>query len=243
MDHSMSPVTLITGASRGIGRNIAERLASAGHEIINLSRNQPNDNFPGVTYAVDLADADAAKRTLANVTANHSIDNLINNAGMIEVGRLEHIDMADVDRMVDLNIRAAIITMQAVLPAMKAKRCGRVVNIGSRAALGKTGRTVYAATKAALAAMTRTWALELAKDGITVNTVAPGPIATEMFHRSSPANDPSTENFVAAIPIGRVGKPADVAAAVAFFVSEDASFITGQTLYVCGGLSILSSPI
>ncbi|HEY7750435.1 MAG TPA: SDR family oxidoreductase [Aestuariivirgaceae bacterium] len=239
----MSPTTLITGASRGIGRNIAERLASAGHEIINLSRNRPKDNFPGVTYTVDLADADAAKQTLTDVTANYSIDNLVNNAAMIEVGTLEQIDLADVDRMLDLNIRAAILTMQAVLPAMKAKRRGRVVNIGSRAALGKTGRTVYAATKAALAAMTRTWALELAKDGITVNTVAPGPIATQMLHDSSPADDPATKAFLAAIPIGRVGKPADVAAAVAFFVSEDASYITGQTLYVCGGLSILSSPL
>jgi NAD(P)-dependent dehydrogenase (short-subunit alcohol dehydrogenase family) len=109
--------------------------------------------------------------------------------------------------------------------------------------LGKTGRTVYAATKAALSAMTRTWALELAKDGITVNTVAPGPIDTEMLHGSSPANDPATRTFLAAIPVGRIGKPEDVAAAVAFFVSDDASFITGQTLYVCGGLSILSSPI
>jgi NAD(P)-dependent dehydrogenase (short-subunit alcohol dehydrogenase family) len=239
----MSPTTLITGASRGIGRNIAERLASAGHEIINLSRNRPKDNFPGVTYTVDLADADAAKQTLTDVTANYSIDNLVNNAAMIEVGTLEQIDLADVDRMLDLNIRAAILTMQAVLPAMKAKRRGRVVNIGSRAALGKTGRTVYAATKAALAAMTRTWALELAKDGITVNTVAPGPIATQMLRDSSPADDPATKAFLAAIPIGRVGKPADVAAAVAFFVSEDASYITGQTLYVCGGLSILSSPL
>jgi NAD(P)-dependent dehydrogenase (short-subunit alcohol dehydrogenase family) len=239
----MSPVTLITGASRGIGRNIAERLASAGHEVINLSRNRPKDNFPGVTYAVDLADADAAKQTLADVTANYSVDNLVNNAAMIEVGTLEQIDMADFDMMVDLNVRSAILTIQAVLPTMKAKRRGRVVNIGSRAALGKTGRTVYAATKAALAAMTRTWALELAKDGITVNTVAPGPIDTEMFHGSTPADDPATKTFLAAIPVGRVGRPADVAAAVAFFVSDEASFITGQTLYVCGGLSILSSPI
>jgi NAD(P)-dependent dehydrogenase (short-subunit alcohol dehydrogenase family) len=239
----MTPITLITGASRGIGRNIAERLAGAGHEVINLSRSRPRDAFPGITYTVDLADAVAAKRTLADVTANHSIDNLVNNAALIEVGRLEQVDMADVDRMFDLNIRAAILTMQAVLPAMKAKRHGRVVNIGSRAALGKTGRTVYAATKAALAAMTRTWALELAKDGITVNTIAPGPIATEMLRESSPADDPATKSFFAAIPIGRVGTPADVAAAVAFFISDDASFITGQTLYVCGGLSILSSPI
>jgi 3-oxoacyl-[acyl-carrier protein] reductase len=101
---------------------------------------------------------------------------------------------------------------------------------------------VYGATKAALASLTKSWALELAKDGITVNTIAPGPVATEMFYKDNPPDEPATKAFLAAIPVGRIGKPADVAAAVAFFVSDDASFITGQTLYVCGGLSIASAP-
>jgi 3-oxoacyl-[acyl-carrier protein] reductase len=239
----MSAVSLITGASRGIGRGIADCLARDGHFVINLSRTKPADDFPGASYAIDLADIDAAKQTLAEIMARHPVDNLINNAGMVEADTLERIDMADVDRMIDLNIRAAILAAQAVLPAMRRKKRGRIVNIGSRAILGKNGISVYGATKAALASLTRSWALELAKDGITVNTVAPGPVATEMFYKDNPPDNPATRAFLSSIPVGRIGTPQDVAAAVAFFLRDDASFITGQTLYVCGGLSIASAPL
>ena len=125
---------------------------------------------------------------------------------------------------------------------MKARRKGRIVNLGSRAALGKAGRTVYGATKGAIVALTRTWALELGPFGITANSVAPGPIATEMFYKDNPPEAPATKALLSAIPIGRIGTPQDVAGAVNFLLSDDASFITGQTLYVCGGLSI-SLPI
>ena len=239
----MGTVSLITGASRGIGRGIADHLARDGHFVINLSRTKPAGDFPGVSYEIDLSDIDVARQTLAEVMARHSVDNLINNAAMAEADPLDSIDMADVDRMIDLNIRAAILAAQAVLPAMRRKQRGRIVNIGSRAILGKNGISVYGATKAALASLTRSWALELAKDGITVNTVAPGPVATEMFYKDNPPDNPATRAFLSAIPIGRIGTPQDVAAAVAFFLCDDASFITGQTLYVCGGLSIASAPL
>lgn len=239
----MGPVTLVTGASRGIGRGIAEHLARHGHRVINLSRSRPEGDFPGVSYPVDLGDAAAAKRMLADVAARYAVDNLVNNAGMIELAALDRVTMAELDRMVDLNMRAAILAAQAVLPAMRAKGRGRIVNIGSRAALGKAGRSVYGATKAALASMTRTWALELARDGITVNAVAPGPIASEMFRASNPSDSPATRAIVDAIPVGRMGTPADVAAAVAFFLVDEASFITGQTLQVCGGLSLGAAPM
>lgn len=126
---------------------------------------------------------------------------------------------------------------------MRAKRRGRIVNIANRAILGKSGISIYGATKAALASLTQSWALELAKDGITMNAVAPGPVATEMFYKENPPDSPATKAFLAAIPVGRIGTPADVAAAVAFFLADDASFITGQALYVCGGLSIASAPM
>lgn len=239
----MKPVTLITGASRGIGLGIARRLARDGHRVVNLSRSNPPADFPGISYAVDLADADAAGRALASTAQEHAVDNLINNAALIRVGALEKITAEELQEQIDLNIRAAILCAQAVLPSMRAKRRGRIVNIGSRAALGKEGRSIYGATKAAIASLTRTWALELARDRITVNAIAPGPIETELFRENSPADSPQVKALIAAVPLGRIGQPADVAAAAAFFVSDEASFITGQVLYVCGGLSIYSAPM
>jgi NAD(P)-dependent dehydrogenase (short-subunit alcohol dehydrogenase family) len=237
------PVTLITGASRGIGRGIAERLSRDGHRIINLSRSRPKDNFPGTSFEADLGDADAAQRILTEIAGDHAIDNLVNNAAMIEVATVGGIDLGQLQRMIDLNLKAAILVTQAVLPSMQRKGRGRIVNVGSRAALGKSGRSVYGATKAGIVGLTRSWALELAAHGITVNVVAPGPIETEMFLANNPPDSAAAKSLVGAIPLGRIGTPADVAAAVAFFLSEDAAFITGQTLYVCGGLSVSSAPL
>jgi NAD(P)-dependent dehydrogenase (short-subunit alcohol dehydrogenase family) len=239
----MSPVTLVTGASRGIGHAVALRLARAGHRVINLSRSDPGADFPGTTYRVDLADADETRDVLVRVTREHAVDNLVNNAGIARINPIEQISADEFQQQIDLNLHALVQCTQAVLPAMRDRRRGRIVNIGSRAALGKGGRSVYGATKAAVASLTRTWALELGRDGITVNAVAPGPIATEMFLSANPSDSPTTQAFLGAIPMGRIGTPEDVAAAVAFFLSDDASFITGQVLYVCGGLSIYSAPM
>jgi NAD(P)-dependent dehydrogenase (short-subunit alcohol dehydrogenase family) len=234
----MRYTTLITGSSRGIGRAIAERLAREGHTVVNFSRTHPGKDFPGLSYSVDLDDDDALRHALQKLTDERPVDNLVNNAAPGESAMVEQIKMAEIDRMVDVNLRAPILLAQAVIPGMRAKGRGRIINIGSRAALGKAGLSVYGAIKGALTSITRTWALELARDGITVNTIAPGPIATEMFHANFPPDSPDTKAFLDAIPVGRIGTPADVAAAVNFLLSDEASFITGQTLYVCGGLSI-----
>jgi NAD(P)-dependent dehydrogenase (short-subunit alcohol dehydrogenase family) len=137
-----------------------------------------------------------------------------------------------------LNARAALQCLQAVLPAMRAQRFGRVVSISSRVTLGKLKRTAYAASKGAINAMTRTWALELAADGITVNAVSPGTIATSAFFANNPPGDPQTQAIFAAIPAGRAGTPEDVAHAVSFFLDRRSSFVTGQVLQVCGGLTV-----
>ena len=121
---------------------------------------------------------------------------------------------------------------------MKARRHGRVILMSSRAALGAQTRTAYSATKAGMLGMARTWALELAGDGITVNTVAPGPVHSEMFYDVIPAGSEREQKLAASIPVGRIGEPADVARAIAFFADEGAGFVTGQVLYVCGGASI-----
>lgn len=126
---------------------------------------------------------------------------------------------------------------------MKETGFGRIVNMASRAALGKDLRTAYAATKAGLIGATRVWALELGASGITVNALGPGPIATELFTRANPPDDSRTRAIVEAVPVKRVGTPEDVAYAAGFFLDERAGFVTGQVLYVCGGLTVGTAPL
>ncbi|MEO7243786.1 MAG: SDR family oxidoreductase, partial [Rubrivivax sp.] len=148
------------------------------------------------------------------------------------------------DKILALNCRAALDCTQALLPGIRAARhpdgaaAGRIVNIASRSLLGRVEGSMYAAAKAALVGFTRSWALELAAEGVTVNCVAPGPVATEMFEHNNPPGDPRRDRLLGAVPMRRLGSPAEVAAAVAFFLSAEAGFTTGQTLFVCGGASI-----
>src|SRR5204863_6136137 len=137
-----------------------------------------------------------------------------------------------------LHLSAAILLTQASLPAMKAAGYGRVVLVSSRSVLGLPTRTAYSTTKAGMLGMARTWALELAPLGITVNVVAPGPIQTANFHGIVPEGSPQVERVIQTIPVKRLGQPDDVARAVMFFADRDAGFITGQVLYVCGGTSV-----
>ncbi|MBO9328345.1 short-chain dehydrogenase [Achromobacter sp. HZ01] len=233
------PTALVTGGSRGIGRAIVARLVEDGYEVVNFSRGAPEALLPGETFrSVDLGDAAATVAAARELAAERPVLNLVNNAGMIQVARLEDVTQEQLARTLALNMTAPLLLMQALLPGMRAARYGRVVNIGSRAGLGKAGRTAYGASKAGLAGMTRTWALELAADGVTVNTVAPGPVATELFNESNPPGAPQTVALEASIPMGRVGQPQEVAHAVAMLLDPRAGYITGQLLYVCGGVSV-----
>ena len=229
---------LITGASRGIGLATAQMLAGSGYRVIGIARTPPTVPFPGEFHAVDLADPAAVARELPRIIGADGVDALVNNLGIAQMQRLGDITSEALLRQFAVNILATVAVTQACLAGMRARRWGRIVNLGSRAALGKEGRTGYAATKAGILGLTRTWALELARDGITVNAVAPGPIATEMFAAHNPPGAAATEAIIGQIPVGRVGRPDEVAAAIAYFLREDAGFVTGQTLYVCGGLSV-----
>ena len=229
---------LVTGASRGIGLATARMLGGKGYRVIGMARNPPASPFPGEFHAVDLADAQALERVLATVSGQGGVDALVNNVGTARMEVLGQITAEALLHQFELNILATVAVTQACVAGMRARGWGRIVNISSRAALGKEGRSGYAATKAGVLGLTRTWALELASDGITVNAVAPGPIGTEMFEAHNPPAAPATRALIEQIPVGRIGRPEEVAAAIAFFLSEEAGFVTGQTLYVCGGLSV-----
>lgn len=232
-------VALVTGGSSGIGRAVTERLLEDGYEVVNADIKAPAACLPGETYVqVDLSDAAATRRMIAALTAEREVPYLVNNAGIIRPALLEDATPEDLAAVTALNLQAPMLLLQGLLPGMRRRRFGRVVNMASRAALGKPERTVYAATKAGLLGMTRTWALETAADGVTVNAIGPGPIATELFERSNPPGAPQTERIRASIPVQRMGTPADVAHAVASLLDPRAGFITGQVLYVCGGMTV-----
>jgi 3-oxoacyl-[acyl-carrier protein] reductase len=234
---------LVTGGSGAIGRALIEKLSANGTHVVNIDRAPPKDPLPGEFVKLDLTDLAATQKVMGQVMGDFSVGWLVNNAGIATPATLEDTTLQDLDDILSVNLRAALIATQAAVPGMKAARKGRIVNITSRAALGKELRTAYSAAKAGLIGMTRTWALELAPHGITVNAVGPGPIATPLFNSANPPESPRTKAIIEGIPVKRVGTPDDIAHAVSFFLSDDAGYITGQTLFVCGGLTIGTAPI
>jgi 3-oxoacyl-[acyl-carrier protein] reductase len=231
---------IVTGASGGIGAAIARALLERGHRVISLALDKPDWSHPRLeSYAIDLFDAQATEALAAEIARDHDVTHIVHNAGVIRPNPVEAAKASDIAALAQLHLGAALILLDSSLPKMKERRFGRVVLISSRAALGATGRTAYSATKAGLIGMGRTWALELAPFGITVNMVAPGPIqGTHMFHEIVPAGSDRETALAAAIPMRRLGQPEDVAGAVMFFAGRDSAFVTGQVLYVCGGASV-----
>ena len=235
----MSNIAVVTGASQGIGEAIAGRLTEDGWRVFNLDRSAPgNTDNPSSWIETDLANPTAIATAFEIVAAEGPVLGLVNNAGLGIMTDLEETTIEDFDLTVDVNMKAPMLCAQAAFPGMKEAGFGRIINISSRAMLGKTHRTAYAGTKGAIASMTRVWALELAQYGITVNGIAPGPIATDLFTRANPSDMPRTQEIVGTIPVGRLGAPADIAHGVACFMDERASFINGQVLFICGGISL-----
>jgi len=237
----MAERVLVTGGARSIGRGIVARLLDDGYEVTILDREAPEPPTTARWIEVDLMDGDATDAAVREALADGPITRVVHNVGHVRPTLLDETSLSDFDDVMALNVKTTIRITQALLPGMRAARSGRIVAISSRAALGKELRTSYAASKAALHGLMKTWALELARDGITANAVAPGSIETPLWHAANPSQDPRTQKILDSIPVGRLGQPEDIANAVAFFLDARSGFVTGQVLYVCGGLTVGSA--
>lgn len=223
---------LVTGGASGIGRAIAEEGVARGWDVVVIDR---VPSTVGKSVLADLADTASTATALDEVLADGPVTRLVNNVGAVFPGPLREQTLAEMDAAFALNLRCAVQCTQALLPGMTDAGFGRIVNMTSRAALGKELRTAYAASKAGLIGLTRVWALELGPLGITANAIGPGPIATELFTQ---ANDPeTTKQIVDSVPVRRIGQPDDIAHSAGFFLDARAGFVNGQILYVCGGLT------
>lgn len=239
-------VAIVTGAAQGLGEGIALRLAEEGAKIaavdVNLEgANQTASRIQGkggeaVAFNTNVADK-AQIQALCEALATRwgRIDILVNNAGITRDAMMKNMSEEQWDAVLTVNLKAPFLLIQACSRYFAEQKYGKVVNIASRAFLGNIGQANYSASKGGLVSLTRTSALELARYGVNVNCIAPGPMNTPMV-KTIPQD--VFDRMLKTIPLGRIGEPSDIANAVLFLVSDEAAFITGQTIFVCGGRSI-----
>ncbi|HEX5856826.1 MAG TPA: SDR family oxidoreductase [Microbacterium sp.] len=246
----MTRTAIVTGAARGIGAATAKRLAADGHAVAVLDLDEAHcaDTVSAITDAggrslavgADVADAASVKAAVARVEAELGAPTiLVNNAGIIRDNLLFKMTEEDWDSVLSVHLRGAFLMSRAVQAHQVAQGWGRIVNLSSTSALGNRGQANYAAAKAGMQGLTKTLALELGRYGVTANAVAPGFIVTDMTRQTAERIGVTMDDFIAAraaeLPVGRAGRPDDIAAAVSFFCSEEAGFTSGQVLYVAGG--------
>jgi 3-oxoacyl-[acyl-carrier protein] reductase len=238
----MNPIrtTLITGGHSGIGEALARKLVERGQRVVSVGLQEPAWRHELLAaYRADLTSIDETRAIAKDIWRLHAIDCLVHNAGIILPNLLHDAKPEDILTLAQLHLGAPMLLTQAATEGMRARRFGRVVFVSSRAAMGAPTRTAYSATKAGVHGMARTWALELASSGITVNVVAPGPILTDNFWGIVPKGSEQQDRMARNVPVGRLGSREDVAHAIEFFLDERSDFVTGQVLYVCGGTSLV----
>lgn len=245
MNNLENKVAIVTGASRGIGKVIAEDIAKAGATVVCVSRSQSDiDNVANsinenggiaIAIACDISNGKQYQELAKSVIEKFgSIDILVNNAGVTKDGLIMRMSEDDWDIVIDTNLKGAFNGTKAVTRHMMKQRSGRIINISSVVGLiGNAGQANYAASKAGLIGLTKATAKELASRGITANCIAPGYIETDMTKQLS---DKIRDALIQQIPLGRIGQAKDIASIVCFLASDDASYITGQTFTVDGGM-------
>jgi 2-hydroxycyclohexanecarboxyl-CoA dehydrogenase len=240
-------VVVVTGAGRGMGQAIAERLAAEGARVAvtDVDEKSALSTAAGLEgaagFRLDITDAAEVSARIDEIVATLGpIDALVNNAGWDRLAPFLETDEDLWDRVIDINLRGPIRMTKAVLPQMVERQSGRIVNISSDAGrVGSTGEAVYSACKAGIIGFGKTVAREMARHNITVNAICPGPTATPLLESMvGEGNDKLIDSLKRGIPMRRLGLPEDIAGAVAFVVSDDAGFVTGQTLSVSGGLTM-----
>ena len=246
---SQSRVAFVTGGAGGIGSEICRQLAAAGHRVVvaDLPGSRSGDvasEIGGLAVDLDVTDPASVDRAARDAAAKLGpVDVCVNCAGWDELKPFVQTDDSLLRRVLEINLAGAIRVCRALVPAMIERKWGRVVNIASDAGrVGSSNEAIYSGAKGGLIAFTKTLAREMARHGITANAVCPGPTATPLLDTitgKDEAGKKMIDSIVRGVPMRRLGQPADIAPAVVFFASEGAGFITGQTLSVSGGLTMV----